>query len=326
MIEELIKLIRGIYGEGEIKLHPAQITEEDHLRVGEAMNSRVDCYGFHVKEFEDALADYTKSKHVMATCSGTAALFAILCHFDDRDSVWLPNYTFKGTLNAAQKAGFDYGYSDVCPDTFGMSSFWMDDSEIVNMPVYLFGMPYDMNLRSGVVIEDACQALGTFYRGKHAGKMGEAGALSFNGNKIITTGGGGAVLTDDDVLADEIREFIAKDFNLRMPALNAALGLSQLMRIEDIVSVKREIAHMYQEFFEGSQIRCLSEPKGTRSNYWLSTIILPTSKMRDDWFDILAGDGIEARKGFQVLGPEVPTPVVYEYEGRVLCLPSGVPG
>jgi len=326
MIRDLIKLIRSIYGDGKIKLHAAKMTNDDMFFVNEAMKDRVDCYGFYVREFEQELAEYTRSKHVIATCSGTAALYAILNHFDDRDNAWIPNYTFKGTLNAVQKSGFDYGYSDINSETFGMNSFWMDGNKVVNVPVYLFGMPYGMNLRAGLVIEDACQALGTFYEGKHAGTFGEAGALSFNGNKIITCGGGGAILTDNDILAEEIREFIAKDFNLRMPALNAALGLSQLMRIEEIISSKREIAHRYQELFEGTEVKFVKEPKNCRANYWLSTIVLPDSDNRDSWFDALLENEIESRKGFEVLKDDSDqTHVVNECAGRVLCLPSGLP-
>jgi len=325
MIKDLIKMIRNIYGDGEIKLHPAKITNDDIASVCDAMRDRVDCYGFYVGEFERALSEYTRSKHVIATCSGTAALYAILSHFDDRDNAWLPNYTFKATLNAIIKTGFDYGYSDIDTSNLGMNSFWSSCNSTVNVPVYLFGMPYTMENKIGLVVEDACQALGTFYEGKHAGTFGVAGALSFNGNKIITTGGGGAILTDHDRLAEEIREFIAKDFNLRMPALNAALGLSQLNRIEDIISIKREVAHTYQEFFEGTEIKFLKEPKNCRANCWLSTIILSSNKMRDEWFDILDENSIETRKGFEVLKPEADTPVANEYGGRVLCLPSGVP-
>jgi dTDP-4-amino-4,6-dideoxygalactose transaminase len=226
-------------------------------------------------------------------------------------------------MNAAVKGGLDCGYSDVNTETLGMDSFWTE--KVVNIPVYLFGMPYSMEYKSGTIIEDACQALGTFHEGKHAGTFGEAGALSFNGNKILTAGGGGAILTDNDDLAREIRGFIAKDFNLRMPALNAALGLSQLMRIEDIISIKREIAGCYQDFFEGSEVKFLKEPKNTRSNYWLSTIILASNEMRDDWFLTLKNAGVESRKGFEILNINADTPIALEYSQRVLCLPSGVP-
>lgn len=325
MIRDLIHLIRKIYGDGEVKLHPAKITKEDRLSVEVAMMDRADCYGSTVSYFEAALSEYTGSKHVIVTCSGTAALYAILYHFDNRDHAWLPNYTFKATLNAIMATGFDYNYSDISKENFGMDSFWTSDANIINVPVYLFGMPYSLENKIGTVIEDACQALGTIYDGQHAGTFGEAGALSFNGNKIITTGGGGAVLTDDDILAEEIREFIARDFNLRMPAMNAALGLPQLDRIEKIISVKREIAQIYQNFFEGTEIRFLKEPEGCRSNYWLSTIIFPTKQMRDLWWSNLYMEGIETRQGFELLNKNADTPIAKEYEGRILCLPSGVP-
>ena len=318
MLSELIKLIRSMYGEGEIKLHPANITWEDRLRASQI--ERVDCYGSEVTQFEEMLKEYTGAKHVIATCSGTAALYAVLLWqtFGDVESYAVPNYTFLATLNAISHTPLPYHIEDI--ETQRLSMITISDNTI---PVWVFGMcPFDLN--GEIVIEDAAEALGSFVGRYHAGTLGNAGILSFNGNKILTTGGGGAVLTDDDKLAENIRHFITRGFNLRMPALNAALGIPQLKRIEDTIADKRDTAHLYHQFFEGTEIRCVKEPEGCRSNYWLNTIVMPDQTMRDEWFDGLKAVGIEARKGFELLDPEADTPVAKEMAGRILNLPSGV--
>jgi perosamine synthetase len=328
MLSDLIKLIRGIYGEGDIRLHPYKYDQLDERQVcWNALDDRPDCYGKAVGEFEQALAEYTGAKHVICTCSGTAALYAALRIVNiGKNSVMLPNYTFRATANAVFRSGGYLWHVDVDNDTLGMRPKDTRAVEVM-LPVYIFGMPY---LKTKLfsffkVIEDAAAALGTFVDGKHAGTFGNAGILSFNGNKILTTGGGGAVLTDDAELANKVRNFITKDFNLRMPALNAALGIPQLERIEETIAKKREVAHTYHDFFDGSEIMCIKEPENCRSNYWLNTLVFPTNPMRDYWFDRLKHAGIECRKGFELLDPNADTPVAKEMCGRILNLPSGVP-
>jgi perosamine synthetase len=324
MLSDLIKLIRGLYGDGEIKLHHANITNKDHNFLMLSLHDRPDCYGMAVAGFENALAEYTGAKHVICTCSGTAALYAVLyCVSRPFTYAIVPNYTFIATLNSASKAFNNIYYNDIEPDFLCMRFISCHTDEI-KVPVHIFGMPCKIPHRESV-IEDAAEALGTFVDGKHAGTFGDAGILSFNGNKILTTGGGGAVLTNDVELANRVRDFITKDFNLRMPALNAALGIPQLERIEETIAKKREVAHTYHDFFEGSEIRCIKEPENCRSNYWLNTLVFPTNPMRDYWFDRLKHAGIECRKGFELLDPNADTPVAKDMCGRILNLPSGVP-
>ena len=319
MLSELIKLIRSMYGEGEIKLHPANIKFTDMLDT--MCCNRVDCYGSEVTQFEEMLKEYTGAKHVILTCSGTAALYAVLCQIVGSATI-VPNYTFKATENAVVQSGGIPHIADIESDFFGVLTPLMPYPHRV-IPVWVFGMP-PVEINGKIVTEDAAEALGTFAGNRHAGTFGKAGILSFNGNKILTTGGGGAVLTDDPELAWDVQHFITRDFNLRMPALNAALGIPQLKRIEDTIADKRDTAHLYHQFFEGTEIRCVKEPEGCRSNYWLNTIVMPDQTMRDDWFDGLKEAGIEARKGFDLLDPEADTPVAKEMAGRILNLPSGV--
>ena len=222
-----------------------------------------------------------------------------------------------------EQAEVIYKHMDISETDLGMD-IW-DDKFDAAIIVHMFGHPCVRNYPDKIMIEDAAEALGTFYDGKHAGTFGHAGILSFNGNKIVTTGGGGAVLTDDADLAQKIRHFITHDFNLRMPALNAALGIHQMERIEDTVAKKREIAHAYQDFFEGTDIRFVEEPGNSRSNYWLSTVVFPDPVMRNLWAQTLTNIGIETRKGFDLLDEDADTPVAKDLAGRILNLPSGVP-
>jgi len=327
MIKDLIKIIRKFYGDGEVKLHHADINGEDRSQVDMTMFCRIDCYGYAVSAFEQELAEYTGAKHVILTSSGTAAIFAIINNLEYEVAI-LPNYTFRGTENPfnhdaqAQEVWHIDTDENLLMDPIIQHKY---SDRFMFVPVSLFGHHCNMWIDCCMFIEDACQALGTFYNGKHSGTFGKAGALSFNGNKIITTGGGGAVLTDDDELAENIREFVSKGFNLRMPALNAALGVSQLGRIERTIAKKREVAGTYQEFFERNGIRFLGERDGERWNHWLSTVVLPSKEMRDRWHDELKKEGIESRKGFEVLNGMAETPVCRELSDRVLCLPSGVP-
>ena len=323
MIEKLVELIRDIYGTGEIKLHHANITDEDRKAIADC--ERMDCYGKEVEMFEDQLKEYTGAKHVIATCSGTAALYTLSSMFEPaKTGFYIPNNTFVATKNAIRRSGSDVNIADIEEDTLGISNKLVGDS----IPVHIFGHPCEIPQRSadGLCFEDAAQALGSFKDSKHVGLAGDASILSFNGNKIVTTGGGGAIMLDNNYIkSDYIRGFINNSFNLRMPALNAALGISQLNRIEDTIYAKRNVAAAYFGLFEGTDIRFLKEPFDCRSNYWLSTIILPDQDMRDSWFDELKRNNIEARKGFGLLDPTADTPIAKDMAGRILNLPSGVP-
>ena len=145
------------------------------------------------------------------------------------------------------------------------------------------------------VLEDATESLGSTYRDRPTGSLGSAGVLSFNGNKIITSGGGGAVVTDDDTLASDIRHLTTTarrdrgwqhdhdkiGFNYRMPNLNAALGLAQLEQMDQFTQIKRDLAAKYQKLFDGqSGVETVRERGWARSNYWLNAILLDSREDR----------------------------------------------
>jgi aminotransferase in exopolysaccharide biosynthesis len=190
------------------------------------------------------------------------------------------------------------------------------------IPMHTFGHPVRIDEiqkiceeYSLLLIEDAAESLGSFYQGRHTGTFGKAGILSFNGNKPITTGGGGMVISDDETIANRVRyisttakrphrwEFYHDEvgYNLRMPSLNAALGLAQLEYFDKILMNKRETAHLYQQFFDSIGIKSLIEPDNAKSNYWLNAILFEDRQQRDEFLEYSNDNGVQTRPVWNLL-------------------------
>ena len=224
------------------------------------------------------------------------------------------------------------------------------------VPVHIFGHPCDLdglltvareyNL---VLIEDAAESLGSTYQGQHTGTFGLIGTLSFNGNKTITTGGGGAILIDDPNLAKRAKhlsttaklphrwEYLHDEvgYNYRMPNLNAALGCAQLEQLPEFLESKRRLFGQYQKAFQSiPQIRLFSEPDGSRSNYWLQTLLLEESVVdqREEILECTNSVGLMIRPVWKLLhkldpyssSPSSSLPVSESLEQRVINLPSSM--
>ena len=194
------------------------------------------------------------------------------------------------------------------------------------------------------LVEDAAESLGSTVGASHTGLIGDVGVYSFNGNKIITTGGGGAVVTSNKHIADRARHlsttakltngvFFDHDevgYNYRMPNINAALGLAQLTRIDGFIEEKRSIAKDYISILKDTDIRFFEEISGTRSNYWLCSILCPQQDVRDALLSELLKNGIEARPPWRLLN-ELPMyqdclsdtlTITKSVHSRVISLPS----
>lgn len=184
------------------------------------------------------------------------------------------------------------------------------------LPMHTFGHPIlidevsDICKRWNIIfIEDAAESLGSFYKGKHVGTFGLCGIFSFNGNKIITTGGGGAVVSNNldyinrvKYLSTTAKEdhqyyFIHNEigFNYRMPNLNAALGVSQLKKINELLLKKRKVAMTYKDFFQMEDVEFFEEPEHCSSNYWLNTIICKDLAQRNSILEITNNNKINTR-------------------------------
>lgn len=184
------------------------------------------------------------------------------------------------------------------------------------VPMHTFGMPCRVDEISLIcdeyniaLVEDAAESLGSFYNNQHTGTFGKISVFSFNGNKTITTGGGGMIITDDEKLANRAKhltttakinhtyEYVhdAIGYNYRLPNLNAALGCAQMEILDTVLKSKRELARRYIDYFSKSDIDFVVEKEGSKSNYWLSTIILKDRELRDAFLQETNDMGVMTR-------------------------------
>jgi perosamine synthetase len=321
----IIRSIRKVVGHGIHHLHEPLFcgNEIKYLKKTISTNS-VSSIGDYVKEFEEKIKKITRSKFAIAVVNGTSALHISLkiSGVKNNDEVLVPSLTFVGTANAIAYCGGIPHFVDSEINTMGIDTKKLEEylnkivifkkNQAINkftkkiiraiVPVHIFGHPckIDEIIRVAkkfnlVVIEDAAEALGSFYKRKHLGTFGLAGCLSFNGNKIVTTGGGGAVITNNKVFAKKIRhlsttakldhkwEYIHDQigYNFRMPNLNAALGLAQLENLNFFIKKKRILYKKYFDVFKNVRhVSLFKELKNAKSNYWLQTLILEKSNSR----------------------------------------------
>ncbi len=274
--------------------------------------------GKWVNSFEEYLTQITQAKHVIAVTNGTVALRLALTinGVISNEEVMMPSLSFVATANACSHLGAIPHFIDIEKETLGIDPIALQErldqiAEKKNdgvwnkqtgrriaaiVVVHVFGHPAQTTkLRAianswGVpLLEDAAEALGSFRENIHCGRFGKAGILSFNGNKLITTGGGGALLTDDDELAKHARHISTTSkiphqwnfyhdeigWNDRLPNINAALGVAQLEVLSQRISAKRKLNKEYAYAIkEISNVDIILEPINCTSNYWLSTIKL----------------------------------------------------
>ena len=222
------------------------------------------------------------------------------------------------------------------------------------VPMHTFGHPCKMDELKKIskkfnmkIIEDSAEALGSFYKGKHAGTIGDIGTLSFNGNKTITTGAGGAIITNNDRVALQARHIISTakqnhayeyihdkiGYNYRMPNLNASIGLAQFENINKIINSKRKLFQKYNKLFSNiDEIDLFKEPRYCKSNYWLQTIILrkQNMKLRNDILKLTNKKNIMTRPVWKLLHKlqpfkncqRSPLPKALSLEKRIINIPS----
>lgn len=325
LADRVLVAIRSVTGPGPLALHEPNFTGNEWLYLKECLDSTyVSSVGKFVDRFEQELADFVGVKRAVAVVNGTSALHIALrlSGVGSGDEVLVPALSFVATANAVTYCGAIPHFVDSEERTLGMSArklreYLANQTEqrlgfCVNrdtgrairamVPMHTFGHPVDIDGLLDVarefnitLVEDAAESIGSYYRGKHTGTFGQAGVLSFNGNKTITTGGGGAILTNDEKLADHAKHLTttakvphAWDFkhdeigyNYRLPNLNAALGCAQLEQLPKLLAAKRNLFERYNEAFRSIQgIRLISEPESCRSNYWLQTLVLQDDSIK----------------------------------------------
>lgn len=323
--------------EDPVPLHAPVFSGNEWQYVKECLDTGwVSSVGRFVDQFERMLAEYTGAGYAIAVVNGTAALHValILAGVKPGDEVIIPDMTFVATANAVAYCGAVPHLADIDPATLGLDPDKLDrylheivlvkDGVCINkatgrpiravVPMHTFGHPVDLDKLIAVaekyrlaVVEDAAESLGSFYKGKHTGTFGMLAAISFNGNKIVTTGGGGAILTHDPELARLAKHVTTTaklphpweydhdqvGFNYRMPNLNAAVGCAQLEQLPVFLRRKRKLAERYKERFgQVCGLRFFEEPDFAESNYWLNVLLLDP-ECRNERDTILAAAGKE---------------------------------
>jgi perosamine synthetase len=363
--------------EGQVLLHEPIFKGNERAYLSECIDSTyVSSVGKFVDRFEAELSAFTGARRAIAVVNGTAALQISLrlVGVEQDDEVLVPSLTFVATANAPTYLGAIPHFCDSSYDTMGLDPLALRDwlkhvGERTHgstrnrntgrriramVPVHIFGHSCDMDGLLALahdydlqLVEDAAESLGAYYNHRHLGTFGRVGSLSFNGNKIITTGGGGAILTDDDQLADHAKhltttakvphrwEYIHDEigYNFRMPNLNAALGCAQLEQLPDFILSKRRLTDRYiSAFSDLPKVSLMKEPLKCRSNYWLQTLILDEdiSNQREEVLQATNKSGLMCRPAWRLLHrlrifekcPRAPLPVAESLAGRIINIPS----
>jgi aminotransferase in exopolysaccharide biosynthesis len=344
MYKKFVDIVREIYGSTDfIPLHEPRFIGNEKKYVLETIDSTfVSSVGKYVEKFEETVAEYTKVVFAVATVNGTAALHTtlMLAGVGRGDEVLTQSLTFAATSAAIKYCAASPVYIDVERETLGMSpdslqEFLDQHTEMVDgvccnrltkaaikvcLPMHTFGHPVRIDAISRIcseyniiLIEDAAESLGSSYNGKHTGTYGKMSILSFNGNKIISTGGGGMILTNDPDLAKSAKhltttakkshlwayEHDAVGYNYRLPNINAALGVAQMENLRLFVDKKRRIAEVYNNWCDQYGVQFVREPANARSNYWLNALLLENSKQRDAFLQFTNQSGVMTRPAWR---------------------------
>ena len=341
MYSDFISLIKDTYpGHEKINLHEPKFIGNEKKYLEESINSSyVSSVGPFVDEFEKKLATYLNIRNVILTTNGTSALHIALkiAGAKEKTEVITQSLTFVATSNAIHFCNARPIFIDVDKNTLGLSASALENflnknctldndgkcwnkktkREIVAcLPMHTYGFPveiikikkicdkYNINL-----VEDAAEGMGSFYNDIHLGTFGRLGILSFNGNKIITSGNGGAIITDDDELAIEAKHltttarkehkwYIDHDkigYNYRMSNISAAVGLAQLESLDFFLDNKRALAKKYQLFGEKNDLNFFKENNNSKVNYWLNVLLANDKNERDEILNITHNNNIITR-------------------------------
>lgn len=345
-LKNLVAYIQALYQNNDfIPLHEPHFNERDKALVLDCIDSTfVSSVGKYVDQFEDDLAKITGAKYAVATVNGTSALhIALLLAGVERETeVITQSLSFIATCNAISYCGAEPVFVDVDKHTLGLSpesleAFLSQYAEINGnqcynkqsqkritacVPMHTFGHPCEIDKIKSLceqwhipLVEDAAESLGSFFHGKHTGTFGVMGAISFNGNKIVTAGGGGALITNDEALAKKAKHITTTakvphkwefnhdqiGYNYRMPNLNAALLCAQLDKLEDFIKNKRKTASEYQAWCEQNNLVFISEPSNAKSNYWLNALLLVDKDEQQAFLEYANAQGVMTRPAWALL-------------------------
>ncbi|WP_423055273.1 LegC family aminotransferase [Zhaonella formicivorans] len=371
-IKECLPKERDIIG-----LHEPVFTGNEWAYIKDCLDTGwVSSVGKYVELFEKQLADYTGVKHAVAVMNGTAALHIalILVGVKPNDEVIVPDLTFVATANAVAYCSAIPHFADSSEKTLGLDPYKLEEylndiaevryGECFNkktgrrikavVPMHTFGHPVDMDPLVELaqrfkleLVEDAAESLGSYYKGRHTGNWGKVSAVSFNGNKTITTGGGGAILTNDEEIGKLAKHLTTTaklphkwafnhdmiGYNYRLPNINAALGCAQLEQLPLFLKNKRALAEKYRKAFSKiNGVKFFTEPEFATSNYWLNVLILNKeyAHERDKLLELTYTHGIQTRPVWILMHklpmyqtcPRMDVSMAESLEARIINIPS----
>ena len=337
--KDVVAFAKRVFGEDFVPLHRPVFEGNERQYLVDCIDSNfVSSVGTKVSEFEQLVAEYTGSRHAIATVNGTAALhIAIkLAGVKPGDEVISQALTFIATCNAISYAGAEPLFIDVDIDTMGLSptalkkfleknakktsygTFNKTSGKKISacVPMHTFGFPCRIAEIAEIcadwdiaLIEDAAESLGSFVESRHTGTFASMATLSFNGNKVITTGGGGMIITDNPELAKRAKhitttakvphpyKFVHDEigYNYRMPNLNAALGCAQMERLDEFLIIKAQLADQWNTFFQDRNILFVKAINGNNANHWLNGIIFNSRSDRDKFLKMTNDNNIMTR-------------------------------
>ena len=377
MHKEFLAFARSIFGDSFIPLHRPVFEGNERQYVVDCIDSNfVSSFGGKVAEFEGKVAEFTGSKHAIATVNGTAALHVAieLVGVKAGDEVISQALTFIATCNAISYAGAKPLFIDVDLDTMGLSPSALTTFLEANaekrvdgtfnklsgkkisacVAMHTYGFPCRIAEIAEIcadwdiaLIEDAAESLGSYVGGRHTGTFASMATLSFNGNKVITTGGGGMIITDDSELAKRAEyitttakvphpyEFVHDEtgYNYRMPNLNAALGCAQMERLDEFLAIKAQLADQWDAFFHDRDVGFVKAIDGNSANHWLNAIIFDSRLDRDEFLKMANNNNVMTRPIWTLMS-KLPMFKDCQTDGlknslwledRVVNIPSSVP-
>lgn len=375
--DRFCEMIEEIFGPSPVPLHRPVFEGNETRYLANCIRSNfVSSVGARVTEFEERLAAFTGRRFAIATVNGTAALHLSLqvAGVERGDEVISQALTFIATCNAISYLGATPVFVDVEAERMGMCpdalSRWLDahaerrsdgcynrDSGAriaACVPMHTFGIPVRADEIAAIcvdwgiaLVEDAAESLGSYEGGRHTGTHGLLAAISFNGNKIITTGGGGMIVTDDARIAARAKhlsttakqphsyEFVHDDvgYNYRLPNLNAALGCAQMETLPEMLRIKAELATRYARSLPAIGLDFVTDPVGTRPNHWLNAVRLPDRAARDAFLQATNARGVMTRPVWTLMNA-LPMFAACRHDGletsrwladRIVNIPSSVP-
>jgi len=374
---DFVELAKSIFGDDFIPLHRPVFEGNEREYLVDCIDSNfVSSVGEKVTKFEELVAEFTGSKHAIATVNGTAALHVAieLAGVKAGDEVISQAVTFIATCNAIRYAGAEPLFIDVDLDTMGLSPAALKDFLEKNaekrpsgtfnkgsgkkisacVPMHTFGFPCRIEAIAEIcadwniaLIEDAAESLGSYVGNRHTGAFSLMATLSFNGNKVITTGGGGMIITDDSELAIRAKhitttakvphpyEFVHDEigYNYRMPNLNAALGCAQMERLSEFLSTKAKLADQWGRFFDQRDIMFFRALDENSANHWLNALVLDSREERDKFLKFTNDKSVMTRPIWTLMS-KLPMFKECQTDGlknslwlvdRVVNIPSSVP-